>query len=182
MKFFPIIIFLFCVIPLWAQEEVDKIFWEKDGLTWVNFEAQPDVNSSFHANTSAGLSYSWGLKSSNGVIELEYEVKSYFNTKGSWVKSGSKNEFLLKHEQVHFDITELHARKLRKKLSEINVNALGKEPREVLNNYYKVIEKERGIMQQKYDRETNHSLNKNAQLKWQEYVERELSKFEDTAV
>ena len=37
-------------------------------------------------------------------------------------------------------------------------------------------------MQQKYDTETNHSLNKNAQLKWQEYVERELNKYEETAV
>lgn len=182
MKFFLFIVFLSYGTHLWAQEEMDKIFWEKDGLTWVNFEAQPDVNSAFHANTSAGLSYSWGLKNSNGVIELEYEVKSYFNRKGSWVKSGSKKEDLLKHEQVHFDITELHARKLRKKLSEINVNALGKEPREVLNNYYKAIEKERSLMQQKYDRETNHSLNKNAQLKWQEYVERELNKYEETAV
>lgn len=182
MKFFPIIAFFFSFTQGWAQEETDKIFWEKDGITWENFEAQPDENSSFHANTSAGLSYSWGLTNGNGVIELEYEVKSYFNKQGSWVKSGSKNEYLLKHEQVHFDITELHARKLRKKLSEINLNSLGKEPREVLNNYYKVIEKERGLMQQKYDRETNHSLNKNAQLKWQEYVERELSNYEDTAV
>ena len=59
---------------------------------------------------------------------------------------------------------------------------MGKEPREVLNNYYKVIEKERSLMQLKYDRETNHSLNKNAQLKWQEYVERELNEYEATSV
>lgn len=181
MKFF-LIAFLFSGTHFWAQEERDKVFWEKNGLTWINFEAQPNANSSFHANTNAGLSYSWGLKNDNGVIELEYEVKSYFNKKGSWVKRGSKNEYLLKHEQVHFDITELHARKLRKKLSEINVNTLGKEPREVLNKYYKVIEKERGLMQQKYDRETNHSLNKNAQLKWQEFVETELSKYDVTSV
>ena len=83
MKFFLFIAILFYGTHFWAQEEVDKIFWEKDGITWVNFEAEPDVNSSFHANTSAGLSYSWGLRSSNGVIELEYEVKSYFNKKGS---------------------------------------------------------------------------------------------------
>ncbi len=178
MKYSLLILFLFSGLFTLAQEETDKIFWKKDGLNWQNFEAQPDVNSSFHANTNAGLSYSWGLKSDNGVIELQYEVKSYFNPKGSWVTTGSRNEYLLKHEQLHFDITELHARKLKKQLSEIDVEALGKQPREVLNRYYEVIDKERKKMQQEYDRDSNHSLDKDAQARWQKYIESELNKYD----
>ncbi len=177
MKYSMSLLFLFSAFFLQAQEEVDKIFWEQDGLTWVHFEAQPDETSSFHANTNAGLSYSWGFKNINGLIELEYEVKSYFNPKGSWVRKASRNIHLLQHEQLHFDITELHARKLKKRLADVNVNELGKQPGEVLNGYYKIIDKERTLMQQKYDRETNHSIDKNAQARWQGYIAKELNNY-----
>ena len=179
MKYSFAIFLIFSGLFLQAQEEADKIFWKKEGLTWVHFEAPPDETSTFHANTNAGLSYSWGLKNVNGIIELEYEVKSYFNTMGSWVRKDSRNDHLLKHEQLHFDITELYARKLKKQLAEVNVNALGKQPREILNRYYKIIDKERTLMQQKYDKETNHSIDKNAQARWQEFVERELNKYDE---
>lgn len=160
-----------------AQTSSEKIFWKEDGLTWEDFKAQPDLNSPFHANTNAGLSYSWGLKNDNGNIELQYQVLSFFNPNSSWVKPGSTNEYLLKHEQLHFDITELHARKLRKKLAEIKVDQLGKDPKAILTKAYEIIEKERAFMQKKYDQETNHSLNKNAEAKWQDYIKRELNKY-----
>ncbi|QED37494.1 DUF922 domain-containing protein [Antarcticibacterium arcticum] len=179
MKYSMSLLFLVSVFFVKAQEEADKIFWKKDGLTWGHFEASPDETSSFHANTNAGLSYSWGLKNINGVIELEYEVKSYFNPKGSWVRKGSQNDHLLQHEQLHFDITELHARKLKKQLAEVKVNSLGQQPREVLNRYYKIIDKERTLMQQKYDRETRHSIDKDAQARWHKYIANELNKYNE---
>src|SRR5690606_30202906 len=119
------IIFSLALTLVSAQVQ-EKIFWQEDGLSWNDFKSAPNQSSSFHANTSAGISYSWGIKNSNGIIELNYEVLSFFNPENSWVKPGSDNKYLLQHEQLHFDITELHARKLRKKLSEIKVNQLGK--------------------------------------------------------
>lgn len=181
MKFY-FILFLLGAFSFASTQAQEKIFWKEDGLSWKDFKASPNESSSFHANTNAGISYSWGLKNDNGIIELNYEVFSFFNPNGSWVKPGSENNYLLQHEQLHFDITELHARKLRKKLSEIRTTQLGKDPKAVLNKYYKDIEKERALMQQKYDGETNHSLNKDAEAKWQEYVKRELGKLEELSI
>ncbi len=161
-----------------SAQDSEKIFWKEGGLSWEDFKSSPLKSSSFHANTNAGISYSWSVKNENGIVALKYEVLSFFNPNGSWVKPESKNDYLLQHEQLHFDITELHARKLREKLSEIKISQLGKDPKTVLNKYYQTLERERALMQQKYDLETNHSLNKETEAKWQEYVKRELQKFE----
>ncbi|UJH92242.1 hypothetical protein LZ575_06695 [Antarcticibacterium sp. 1MA-6-2] len=57
--------FLFC-FALWvasasleAQQVPEKLFWKEDPLTGEDFQAPVNKNSSFQANTNAGLSYSW---------------------------------------------------------------------------------------------------------------------------
>ncbi|HSP39953.1 MAG TPA: hypothetical protein VLN46_00870, partial [Gillisia sp.] len=128
MKFYCLVFLFGLTFSAFSQYDPGKIFWEQDGLTWEDFKALPNEESKFDANTNAGLSFSWGVKNTNGDIELTYEVTSYFNPKLSWVKIDSDNDYLLKHEQLHFDITELHARKLRKKLAEVNSVTLLKDP------------------------------------------------------
>jgi len=160
-----------------SQPVEEKIPWEEGILlNWEDFKAPTPQNSKFKANTNAGITYSWGLKIENVNKTLNYEVNSYFYPHLSWVEQGSKNAYLLKHEQTHFDITELHARKLRKELSEINLNELNQDTRKFLNDLYKTIENERSLMQKEYDWETNHSLNKEAEVKWQKLVKEELFK------
>lgn len=177
MKFFFLLVF-WPFISVIAQNDEDKIYWIEEGLTWEDFKASPPGDAAFHANTSAGLSYGWSMRSENGITELKYEVKSYFNPYSSWVVPGSESEYLLKHEQLHFDITELHARKLRKKLAAVESSQLGNNPKPLLSRIYQSIEKERAQMQAKFDRETNHSLNKEAEARWRDYVKREMKKFE----
>lgn len=180
MKFYTFLFLLMVFIGATAQENPQKIYWKEAKLSWDDFKAKPIPDSPFHANTNAGLSYSWGLKNENGKIELNYEVRGFFNPNSSWVDPKSKtNDYLLQHEQLHFDITELHARKLRKKLAELRIEQLGKNPKSSLNKLYEDIEKERAAMQLKYDRESNHSINKEGEAKWQNFVKRELKKFEN---
>lgn len=172
------LIFLVIFLSVPGQQDPEKIFWEEGILSWEEFRAEPDKRSTFQANTSAGISYSWGIRNENGRLTLKYEVQSYFNPDGSWVVPESRGSgYLLKHEQLHFDITELHARKLRKNLSKIKVEDLGKDPGKTLNEMYEVMEQEKSLMQLKYDKETNHSIDREAQARWQEYVKREIKKY-----
>lgn len=177
MKLYLLSFLLFQGIISMAQNDAEKIFWIEDGLTWNDFQGNVDNSSPFNANTNAGLSFAWGVKNDNGVIELTYEVTSYFNPGLSWVKKDSYNDHLLRHEQLHFDITELHARKLRKKVAEINISQLGKDPRIVITRVYQSVEKERSAMQQKFDRESKHNLDKDAEARWQQFVRAELKKY-----
>ncbi len=163
----------------YSQNDLEKISWKPEPLVWDNFKGQPDATSPFKANTNTGISYGWGLKNTNGVIEITYEISSNFYPDLSWVAAGSKNERLLKHEQLHFDISELHARKLRKKLSELDVAQLGKNPKEKLNAIYEVIDRERNVMQLRFDKESNHSINIEGEERWQKFVKQELEKLQN---
>src|SRR5690606_4140416 len=179
MKFYFLLSFIALSFSASSQNESEKVYWEQDGLSWNDFKAAPDANSRFHANTNAGLSFAWGVKDDNGSIELTFDVISYFNPFLSWVKVDPGNDYLLKHEQLHFDITELHARKLRNKLGKLNPAILIQDPKKVLNRIYQEVEKERKIMQLQFDKDSRHSLDKDGEVRWQNFVRAELLKYEE---
>ncbi|WP_037320306.1 DUF922 domain-containing protein [Salegentibacter sp. Hel_I_6] len=170
ISFFLLIFIL--VIPLMAQEN-EKLSWaENRVLSWDDFKASPKKHLPYKANTNSGLSFSWNATQSNQGIELNYEVGSNFYPNRSWVKEIEEVDYLLAHEQLHFDITELHARKLRKALS--NYEPAASKIKKELNALYAEIEKQHRKMQTEFDKESNHSLNKEAELKWRIFVQEEL--------
>jgi len=48
-----------------------------------------------------------------------------------------------------------------------------------LNDIYSEIEQQRRQMQNQFDKETNHSINKEAEYKWRQFVEKELKKLSE---
>ena len=161
-----------------AQKEEEKMGWKEDALTWADFRATPDPNSPFSANTSSGISYGWSMKSSAAGKEYTYEVTSFFIPEKSWVKTGGISDNLLAHEQLHFDITELHARKLRKAIAEFDFET-AQNLKLDLQALYKKTEMERAAMQKDFDVNTRHSMNEAAQLEWQKYIKEALRELEN---
>lgn len=170
-------IFFLITLATVAQLSEGRMAWTSNPLTWQDFKGAPDLSSPFHANTSSGISYSWSMKRTGEEIEVVYEVDSYFIPEQSWVKPGKDSQHLLVHEQLHFDITELHARKLKKAMLEFDFKKSGNIKPE-LQAIYKTTEAERYDMQKRFDAETRHSMDSEAQLKWQKFVEEELQKLE----
>ena len=145
-------------------------------MSWEHFKGRPDLGSRFKANSATGILFSGQIGKKDGKYSLNFIVNSYFYPQLSWVAESAKKEYLLQHERLHFDITELHARILRKKLKEINFDNGDSDPKEVLDSVYEIVEKDRREMQTRYDQETNHSLNKEIEAKWQLYIKEQLSK------
>ncbi len=141
---------------------------EKDYLEWSDFRGKPKFDSTFDASVNTGITYQWSYGKDKGEIELNYQVDSFCYPSLSWVKRGQMSEDLLSHEQLHFDISELHARIMRKRLKEYKA---GKNIRRDLNKMYKLVERMRINMQQRYDEETDHSKNKVNQAKWDKKIE-----------
>jgi len=159
---------IFCGILQHSLAQEIKIEWEyNERLDWSDFKGTPVPGSKFTANTNSGLSYSWGYTTRGGKTALSYQVISNFYPELSWVKGSRKPDDLLLHEQIHFDITEVHARKLRKCLDEYVVTSSLKKDMERM---YQAVEAERIAMQQLYDKETAHSENKEAQERWHKYI------------
>lgn len=118
------------------------------------------------------------MKQLDDNIEFIYEVQSYFLPDQSWVKPDIDSPHLLIHEQLHFDITELHARKLRKAMEEFDIESTP-NVKPALQAIYKNTEASRANMQKNFDTESRHSLNPEAQIKWQKLIKEELKKLED---
>ena len=171
---------IFISIGVKSQEDTEKIRWEKSKpLSWENFKAEPDSSSEFYAMTNSGITFGWNYSTKTGIAELTHEVFAKFAPHKSWVKKEFADENLLAHEQLHFDITELYARMLRKSISEYTP---GENIREDLRQIYEKNGEERNTMQARFDEETDHGNNSNAELTWRKIVEIELERFEEFAL
>ncbi|TBW28505.1 DUF922 domain-containing protein [Gramella sp. KN1008] len=166
-----------CNFKCFSQEKKEKLRWQEDRpLRWEDFKAEPDESTSYSANTNSGIAYSWDYSTASGKPVLNHEVTSNFYPNLSWVKDIKEKEYLLAHEQLHFDITELHARKLRKALAEYEI---GRNIRLDLKRIYNNIETERTSMQKLFDKETGHSENREAEMRWRKYISGELEKLKE---
>lgn len=153
----------------------DCISWSEDRkLTWADFKGKPNQSSPNEALTDSGMSIE--LKCDGTISEAI--IKCYYNPKKSWTKS-TDSQYLLAHEQLHFDITELFVRKLRKELQKFgnDCQKLSSHIEDYYNRNYKEFVK----YQDAYDHETNHSLNKDKQAYWHKKVENELAELEEFA-
>ncbi|MDX1383221.1 MAG: hypothetical protein R3190_06215 [Thermoanaerobaculia bacterium] len=103
------------------------------------------------------------------------QVYAVMNKVRSGVGPGGKSDEKLAHEQVHFDITEVHARRLHAKMP--SVEAVAPTRGEVLAVFTKAMralhaEANEALeeMQESYDLETKHGKRKKAQMEWAEKV------------
>jgi len=177
-----IVMKLFFLSILWPlltgfSLQENKISWSPtQKLTWEDFRGVPNALDLYVASTNSGISFSFFYKEHNGVELVSTTVVSNFYPDLSWYRPHNVSKYILAHEQTHFNITELHARKLREQLSTLSYNNTYKIKATEL---YNKIEAERRLMQRTYDKETNHSNNKEEEYKWQQFVEQNLLKYKD---
>lgn len=143
-------------------------------LTWADFKGAPDPSSTNAALTNSTIKAEFGYNDKG----LTHSIKCMFNKRLSWGRV--RNEYILNHEQGHFDITEAHARLLHKNLSEYKFNTatVGDD----INKIYSETMKDHVTMQKQYDLLTNHSLDSAEQKKWDTKISavlKELEKFSD---
>lgn len=149
----------------------EYIEWgEHEKLTWEVYDAEPAENTFGDAGTAVKI------KAKPYVVrgEIYYNVYALFNKEKSWCKG--KSEELLAHEQLHFDIAELTARKVRRaveKMQENNVDDL-----KTFNNAIKKILVKSNDFDAQYDKDTFHGLIREKQQEWQEKISEQLSVLE----
>jgi hypothetical protein len=87
---------------------------------------------------------------------------------------------ILTHEQLHFDLAELYARKLRKHIAELRQNH-NSEIYEYSNIVAKIYE-EWTQATNKYDQETFHGESKSKQEEWNEKIAKDMEGLKDYEV
>ncbi len=142
-------------------------------LTWKDYKASPDPESDAAASTTSYLAIEYNITSSS----FGFKIQSRFSKTRSW--GLHKTDYILSHEQGHFDIAEIFARKLNKKMSEYRFDK--KTYQKDLNKIYHDILEEKEKMQNDYDKETNHSIRKKEQAEWLIKIPKMLEEYADYA-
>ena len=152
--------------------ESNIIYWvDHDRLFWDDFKGEPEVKlKNMAALTSSGIVYYTGCKDD----KLIYKVRAYFDKSESWVKDEARNDHHLKHEQIHFDITELYARKLRKLLSTREFKCHEEKEFKIFIDAFLTNWE---VEQKLYDINSAFSVKKMVQKEWEEKVESELEEY-----
>lgn len=152
----------------------EMLYWNEDAkLNWADFAGAPDYNfADVSALTSSGIIHFKGCE----YGKIIYEVYAYFDKSQSWVKEEARTEHHLQHEQIHFDITELYARRLRKELAKKDFKCGQEEEFErFIANYLVKWQME----QINYDLLTQHSMQHSFQKEWKYKIAVALSVFGD---
>jgi hypothetical protein len=161
---------------LYAQDLINEskgqIEWnEYYDLTWEDFQGSPTVESIGDAGTVVLIkARPFFIKD-----QIQYEVEALFSREKSW--SRGKSDALLKHEQLHFDIAELYARKIRRMIIEMRERGV-KDIREYNAAIRELLEKSNEA-DQRYDLETLHGALLKKQAIWEKKVQEQLMGLKD---
>ncbi len=159
---------------VWISPDENLIDWNSSNkLDWSDFKARPDGSSSNAALTSSTINVEFAYDK-NG---LKHTITCRFNKLKSWVRV--KNNYILNHEQGHFDLAEIYARELHRKLKEYQFRK--ETASEDLNKLYNRVMKEHLESQDLYDRQSNHSIDSTKQRYWDNKIKANLKELEEYA-
>lgn len=161
--------------PFQAAAPPTEIAWSLNRpLTWEDFRATPPPAGEEQAKTVYLLSYESRCRG----LDFTVDVTAIMLPLQSWVKAfvratvaGSAR--VLRHEQTHFNLTEVHARRMRRYFKEL-YNPCGL-PDERLREAVDRFVKEEAEAQGRYDKETQYGRNDVAQGRWDQEVADMLS-------
>lgn len=157
------------------KETNDTVFYtSKRPLTWSDFKGSPSKPSKYAAAIFPSFSYDGRTEVKNGTLLLYLNLKVYMLQSSSWAKAGTLDAYGLNHEQKHFDIAKLVAERFKQKITPDILSVA--DYNSIIQYHFIESFREMNHLQEKYDAETQHGLNKTAQEQWNKRVAEELGR------
>jgi len=143
-------------------------------LGWDDFRGRPHRGLFKAAETVSSVTYLIGCLGQ----EVRFTVLTTFSTTESWVRADLRDDAeasvrILRHEQTHFDLTEVFGRELRRALGAAVGLCPGDLPRAraVFDSLSTVSQ----ALQARYDAETLHGTDPERQEQWSQAVRARLA-------
>jgi hypothetical protein len=153
----------------------DVIAWSATRkLDWKDFKGKPPPTTL--AGALSAISHDYAVGCRNQALQLR--VQTIFQPNRSWVtyrivSSGLASRVGIKHEQIHFDLAEVYARRIRKMLRELR-DPCPRSDEELAGLVEQVI-KDHWTAQRRYDIETENGQLEGKQNDWEKRIAKELT-------
>ncbi|MBA2248894.1 MAG: DUF922 domain-containing protein [Chitinophagaceae bacterium] len=158
-----------------ANKGNDTIYYDiHRPLKWEDFKGTPDYHFFGGAVTASGFAFDAAISMVNDLMTLKIGIYTFFSKNGSWKKPDINSDYHLLHEQNHFNITRIGASQFLKKISEAKFTRSNYQ--QVMTSIFDSVYKENMALQKQYDNATEHSINQQQQLLWNDKIGAELNK------
>ncbi|MBF9237280.1 DUF922 domain-containing protein [Hymenobacter sp. BT683] len=148
-------------------------------LTVADFQSRPKPYEKLAALTTTDIKANAACRD----FVFSGTVQATFDPNSSWFRDPVNfTPQLLRHEQMHFDLTEVHARLLRQKLLVFQAKIDCEHLQPAFNNITKGIYAAWDKEQNRYDMETNHGLNAVRQEYWEKQTQIKLAQLQAFAL
>lgn len=145
------------------KSDRDSVFYHPERpIKWTDFRDKPGAKSRFNAAIFTSLAMEGNPYVSDGQIKMPIEVKVYMLPGSSWVRN--QNDYSLNHEQRHFDVTRIVGDRLIASLEALDLNPDNYDA--MINDAFFDAYREMNRLQELYDKQTSHGINKDEQNKW----------------
>jgi uncharacterized protein DUF922 len=143
-------------------------------LVWGDFRGPPPTDGREGAKTWHALLSVWRCRGTT----FEFRTAAAFLPRQSWVKpaivgDSAESRRALGHEQTHFDLSEVHARRMREYFSRL-ADPCRKSDDDLRALARRFVQDEK-TEQHRYDDETDHGLIDDRQAAWSRAVTRQLA-------
>jgi len=152
--------------------EGDSIYYSvKRPLTWADFRGKIPT-SKYSAEVFPTLGYEQNAEVVDGVIKLHLTLKAVLPKSAAWVRTESRSDYTLNHEQRHFDIVKIGAERFKRMLTNSKLSPDDYEG--IVNVAYLDAYREMTDLQRQYDNETRHGTDTAEQERWNVKIDKEL--------
>ncbi|MEJ8756978.1 DUF922 domain-containing protein [Pontibacter sp. H259] len=156
-----------------AQEYNTIAYEPGKKLSWQDFKGRPKPTD-MHKGAEITVSIFLKIKDTSFWSgRITYDAYAVAFKDESWVRPAYKDDYSLKHEQLHFDIAHLYAETLEAKLNTLDSKTTKDqaEVEKILKNHLA----EMRAFQDRYDRETEGGNNYAKQKKWLNKIEKAIT-------
>ena len=162
---FPLLI----LIAFFKGDQKDILVWDENRLlTWDDFKGKPAKRFS-----AASTNYDTYKNTEEIGHKTQVKVEAVFLCNKSWKRTSWISDEILEHEQKHFDIVELYARKLRRDIKALTYTSY-EDVKAKTDSLYDLMDKELDVYQDKYDDETDASMDGNKQREWNKKIAEQI--------
>lgn len=150
----------------------DTLFYPARKLRWTDFQGAPSRSGPSAAVSFTSFAYEGGSLLKKDTLHINLILQVFFVRSASWVRAGATDSRTLSHEQLHFDITWLVARRFRQKVLQMKMT---RDDYDGLIQYeYLESFREMNRLQKAFDDETARGMSAAVQQQWAARIAREL--------